>query len=174
MKRGALLVLALLSFGSVVSAQEQFLAPNDNLILEGIPRTPRSLADRVARYTDYRTVMFADWHPTKAEMLILTRFADTLQVHQVTTPGGARTQLTFEKDSIVGASYEPREGKYFVFSKSAGGSERYQLYRYDFDSGTITLLTDGKSHNSPPHWSSKGSRIAYTSTHGTAPIRTCT
>src|SRR5262249_10957938 len=86
-----------------------------------------------------------------------------------TMPGGARTQLTFEKDSIIGASYEPREGKYFVFSKSAGGNERYQLYRYDFDSGTITLLTDGKSRNSLPRWSRKGGRIAYTSTRRTGP-----
>jgi dipeptidyl aminopeptidase/acylaminoacyl peptidase len=97
-------------------------------------------------------------------MLILTRFADTSQVHRVTMAGGARTQLTFEKDSVTGASYEPREGKYFVFSKSAGGNERYQLYRYDLDSGTITILTDGKSRNSPPRWSRKGGRIAYTST----------
>jgi dipeptidyl aminopeptidase/acylaminoacyl peptidase len=164
MKRRALLVLLLLSCGSLASAQEPFLVPNDNLILQGVPKIPHNLVDRVARYSDFRAAGFADWHPTKAEMLILTRFADTMQVHQVAIPGGARTQLTFEKDSLLAAAYEPREGKYFVFSKSAGGSERYQLYRYDFDSGTITLLTDGKSRNSPPRWSRKGGRIAYTST----------
>ncbi len=146
------------------AAQEPFVVPGDNLILEGIPKIPLSLAGRVARYTDFRAAMFADWHPARAEMLILTRFADTTQVHQVTMPGGARTQLTFERDSIVAASYEPREGKYFVFNKSAGGSERYQLYRYDFDTGAIALLTDGKSRNGPPRWSRKGGRIAYTST----------
>jgi dipeptidyl aminopeptidase/acylaminoacyl peptidase len=164
MIRRAVLVFVLLICVPIAFAQETFLVPGDNLILEGVPKIPRSLPDRVARYTDFRAAMFADWHPSKAEMLILTRFADTMQVHQVSMPGGARTQLTFEKDSIAGASYEPREGKYFVFSKSVGGSERYQLYRYDFDSGAITLLTDGKSRNSPPRWSRKGSRIAYTST----------
>jgi dipeptidyl aminopeptidase/acylaminoacyl peptidase len=164
MKRHVLLLFVLLSCGPLAPAQEPFVAPGDNLILEGIPKIPRGLADRVTRYTDFRAAMFADWHPARAEMLILTRFADTSQVHQVAMPGGARTQLTFEKDGIVAASYEPREGKYFVFSKSAGGSERYQLYRYDFDTGTITLLTDGKSRNSPPRWSRKGGRIAYTST----------
>lgn len=164
MKRRALLVFVWLSCVSFASAQEPFLVPGDNLILEGVPRIPRRLGDRVARYTDFRAAMFADWHPSKAEMLILTRFADTPQVHQVRMPGGARTQLTFEKDSIVAASYEPRQGQYFVFSKSAGGNERYQLYRHDFDSGTITLLTDGKSRNSPPRWSRNSGRIAYTST----------
>jgi dipeptidyl aminopeptidase/acylaminoacyl peptidase len=157
-------VFAWLSFDAVASAQGPLLVPNDNLILEGVPPIPRSLEDQAARYTDFRAAAFADWHPAKAEMLILTRFADTSQVHHITKPGGARTQLTFEKDSIMGASYEPRHGKYFVFSKSAGGSERYQLYRYDFDRGTITRLTDGKSRNSSPHWGRKSGLIAYTST----------
>jgi dipeptidyl aminopeptidase/acylaminoacyl peptidase len=148
----------------VVAAQPKTVAPGDNLILEGIPPIPQALADRVARYTDFRSAILADWHPTKHEMLILTRFADTAQVHRVARPGGARTQLTFERDSVGGASYEPRGGKYFLFSKSAGGSERYQIYRRDLDTGAVTLLTDGKSRNGRPHWSREGNRIAYTST----------
>ena len=48
--------------------------------------------------------------------------------------------------------------------KGAGGNEFNQNYRYDFATGDITLLTDGKSRNSGPTWSNKGDRIAYTST----------
>jgi dipeptidyl aminopeptidase/acylaminoacyl peptidase len=157
-------VLVFLLCAPVAFAQGSYLVPGDNLVLEGVPKIPLSLVDRVARYTDFRAAQFADWHPTKREMLILTRFADTAQVHHVAMPGGARTQLTFERDAIAAASYEPREGKFFVFAKSAGGSERYQLYGYDLDTGRITLLTDGKSRNSPPQWSRKSGRIAYTST----------
>ncbi len=146
------------------AAQGPYLVPGDNLVLDGVPQIPLNLVDRVARYTNFRAAAFADWHPTRPEMLILTRFADTTQVHHVAMPGGARTQLTFEKDSVASASYEPRTGKYIVFGKSAGGSERYQLYRLDLDTETVTLLTDGKSRNSPPRWSHKGDRIAYTST----------
>jgi dipeptidyl aminopeptidase/acylaminoacyl peptidase len=157
-------VLVFLGGSAVASAQESYLVPGDNLVLDGVPRIPLNLVEKVARYTDFRAAMFADWHPTRPEMLILTRFGDTMQVHHVAMPGGARTQLTFEKDSIGSASYEPREGKYFIFTKGAGGGERFQLYRYDLDTGKITLLTDGKSRNSPPQWSRKGDRIAYTST----------
>jgi dipeptidyl aminopeptidase/acylaminoacyl peptidase len=167
MRPRVLALLVLLASCSLVWAQEKYIVPGDNLILDGVPPIPQSLAANVARYTDFRAALITDWHPTRPEMLILTRFADTMQVHHVAFPGGARTQLTFEKDSVAHASYEPRQGKYIVFSKSAGGSERYQLYRLDLDNGHITLLTDGKSRNSPPQWSHKGSTIAYTSTRRT-------
>ena len=55
-------------------------------------------------------------------------------------------------------------GAFFVFSKSAGGNEFNQNYRYDFATGEVTLLTDGKSRNSGPIWSHDGKRVAYTST----------
>ena len=97
-------------------------------------------------------------------MLILTRFGDTNQVHLVTQPGGARTQLTFFADRVNDASFDPRAGAFFVFSKSAGGNEFNQNYRYDFATGDVTLLTDGKSRNSTPTWSHDGTRFAYTST----------
>lgn len=159
--------LVLLALAPYASAQEKYLAPGDNLIVEGVPKVPLALVQRVGRYTNFRAAGLADWHPTKPEMLILTRFADTVQVHHVTKPGGARTQMTFERDSVGGASYEPRAGKYVLYSKSPGGSERYQLYRLDLATGQATRLTDGKSRNSPPRWSRTGGRIAYTSTRRT-------
>ena len=97
-------------------------------------------------------------------MLIGTRFADTVQVHEVKMPGGARTQLTFFPDRVSGAVYHPHAGDYFVFSKDIGGGEWYQLYRYDVASGETTLLTDGKSRNLGAHWSNRGDRLAYAST----------
>src|SRR5262249_14171921 len=114
MRTRACAVLVLLLCAPIASAQEGYLVPGDNLILEGVPKIPLSLVEKVARYTDFRAAAFADWHPTKQEMLILTRFADTAQVHHVAMPGGARTQLTFEKDNVGGASYEPRTRHFFV------------------------------------------------------------
>jgi hypothetical protein len=111
-----------------------------------------------------RTASLASWHPTRREMLITTRFGDTIQVHRVAMPGGARTQLTFFPDGIGSATFEPSKGDYFIFSKSIGGNEFNQNYRYDLATGDITLLTDGRSKNSGPTWNNKGDRIAYTST----------
>ena len=130
---------------------------------QGIPEIPAELIDKVNRYTEFRTAALDSWHPTKREMLIRTRFADTAQVHQVKFPGAARTQLTFFKDSIGSASYQPSAGNYFLFSKDNGGDENYQNYRYDTASGDITLLTDGKSRNTGGKWSHKGDQYAYES-----------
>jgi protease II len=148
-------------------AQGEFVVPNENLVAEGIPQVPAAIADVAGRYSDYRAAAFESWHPTKREMLIETRFGDTYQVHQVKFPGGARTQLTFFPDRVAGAEYQPVNGESFLFRKDVGGGEFFQIYRYDFATGNITLLTDGKSRNVSPHWSHQGDRIAYASTKRT-------
>ena len=157
-------VLAMLALATVTLAQSAEIVPNENLVAEGIPKIPASLAESVGRYSEFRTGTFASWHPTKREMLIETRFADTAQVHLVKFPGGARTQLTFFPDRIAGAAYQPVNGESFVFLKDIGGGEFFQIYRYDLATGDITLLTDGKSRNTDPRWSYQGDRIAYGST----------
>jgi dipeptidyl aminopeptidase/acylaminoacyl peptidase len=140
------------------------VAPGDNLVTENVPAIPAALARDVRRYTEFRAAYLADWHPTRREMLVITRFADTAQVHRVRFPGGARTQLTFFPEPVAGASYPRTRGDFFVFARGQGGNERYQNYRYDLATGAVTLLTDGKSRNSPGTWSRTGERLAYTST----------
>jgi len=164
----SLRVLAVILFAVPALAQSDEIVPNENLVVEGIPKIPASLAESVGRYSEFRNAGFASWHPTKREMLIETRFADTAQVHLVKFPGGARTQLTFFPDRIAGAEYQPGNGDSFFFVKDVGGGEFFQLYRYDLATGDITLLTDGKSRNTSPHWSYQGDRIAYGSTKRTA------
>ncbi len=157
-------LFAVLLFSAAAFAQSDFIAPNENLVAEGIPKIPAALADSVGRYSEFRAAFFASWHPTRREMLIETRFADTNQVHQVKFPGGARTQLTFFPDRIAGAAYEPVRGDSFLFVKDVGGGEFFQIYTYDLKTGNITLLTDGKSRNTSARWSYQGDRIAYGST----------
>jgi dipeptidyl aminopeptidase/acylaminoacyl peptidase len=164
MKSVVLPLVVLLVSVSRLIAQPGDLTPADNLVTENIPKIPASLVEEVGRYTDFRAAGLADWHPTKRQMLISTRFGDTAQVHQVAFPGGARTQLTFFPDSVGGALYQPTQGNYLIFAKGSGGNERYQTYRYDFATGKVTLLTDGKSRNSLGRWSSAGDQVVYSST----------
>ena len=145
-------------------ATAQNISPPDNLVVEGIPTIPQKLVEDVDRYTEFRAAGLSDWHPTKREMLIYTRFADTVQVHHVKMPGGARKQLTFFKDGVSDSSFERTHGDYFVFAKDTGGNEFDQYYRYDLKTGDVTLLTDGKSRNGNAIWSNKGDKLAYTST----------
>jgi dipeptidyl aminopeptidase/acylaminoacyl peptidase len=158
------LALLCLPCPATVSSEPPTLTPGDNLILEGVQPIPRSVADRASRYTEYRGAAVFGWHPLRRELLIGTRFGDTVQVHEVKMPGGARTQLTFFPDRVAAASYHPHTGDYFVFSKDVGGGEWYQLYRYDVATGQSALLTDDKSRNTGARWSNRGDRLAYSST----------
>ncbi len=146
---------------------EPTIAPADNLIVEGIRPIPASVADEVRPYTEIRSASFRSWHPTRREMLIGTRFADTAQIHYVKFPGGTRTQLTFFPDRVSGGEFQPTTGESFVYSKDRGGDEFFQFYRYDLASGQSTLLTDGKSRNTGMVWSNRGDRIVYGSTRRT-------
>src|SRR2546421_84747 len=129
----------------------------------GPPPVPAAIAEAARPYSEFRAAGFWDWHPTRREMIIGTRFGDAPQLHRVRSPGGDRTQLTFFPDPVSGASYQPTDGRYIVFTKDVGGAEFFQKYRYDVATGEITLLTDGKSRNVGGAWSHKGDRYAYMS-----------
>ena len=154
-------------FALAVFAQTGDVKPPESLVIEGVPPIPAALAERVGRYTDFRAAGFSSWHPTRREMLIGTRFANVTQAHLVKSPGGARTQMTFSPDRVSGAKFDPKTGNSFIFSKDVGGNEFFQLYRYDFGDGTVTLLTDGRSRNTGARWSNGGDLIAYGSTRRT-------
>jgi len=149
------------------SAQDGTIAPAENLIVAAVPAIPASLVETAGRYGSYRSATLADWNPTRREMLIATRFADTAQLHLVKMPGGERQQLTFFADAVTGGRFHPNGGDYILFEKDVGGGEWYQLYRYDVATGNVTLLTDGKSRNLMGPWSSGGDQLAYMSTRRT-------
>lgn len=151
-------------FAGGTLAESAIIAPGDNLVVEGIPSIPATLADEVGRYTEFRSAGISSWHPSRREMLISTRFGETNQVHLLKMPGGARTQLTFSQERSGGALYRPKTGDSFVFNKDIGGNEFFQYYRYDLADGGITLLTDGKSRNTGWNWSNAGDRAVYNST----------
>ena len=163
------LLVAAATTGSPVQAQQvappAAIRPTENLIVEGIPEIPAGLADEVRRYTEARSAAFVGWHPTRVEMLIGTRFGNTAQIHEVRMPGGARRQLTFFAEPIGAADWDPREGKFFLFTRDSGGNEFGQMYRLDVATGDVTLLSDGgRSQNGGWVWDRGGDRIAYSST----------
>lgn len=148
-------------------ADDNVVKPNSNLVVDGIPPIPEVLTQKMERYTELRSATFSDWHPSRKEMLISTRFGNTNQIHLVSAPGAARQQLTFFKEPVSNAWFHPHGGDYVVFQKDVGGGEWNQLYRFDLKTSESTLLTDGKSRNSALVWSTRGDQIAYTSTRRT-------
>ena len=147
-------------------AQDRVLPIPRNVTVDGVPPIPLSLVEAVAPYGQFRRAQLVAWHPTERRLIITTTFANVPQLHQVKFPGGARTQLTFFSDGVAlrpGAAFAGG-GRALVFQKdTAGGGEANQLFQYDFSTGAVTMLTDGKSRNGIPAVS-KGGRIAYDST----------
>src|SRR3954462_11959317 len=154
--RAAIFALAV----STVSAVE----PPENLVVDQAPAIPDELARKIGPYLEARTATFWDWHPVRREALIGTRFAETMQAHQVAFPGGARKQLTFLPEPVAGATFRPRSADYLVFQQDTGGGEFFQLFRMDPNSPAPTLITDGKSRNEIGPWSKPGTLLAYSST----------
>lgn len=162
----------LLLLPAAALAQQAVVPIPAGVRMDGVPPIPAAIAEGLAPYGSFRTATFQAWHPAERRMLITTRFGEVPQIHQILTPGGARTQLTFFPDGVTGAASYDRSGRQMVIQKdTAGGSRAFQLFRYDFVSGSMTLLTDGKSLNSAAVWANRSNLIAYTSTKRTGADR---
>ncbi|RYD16335.1 MAG: S9 family peptidase [Lysobacteraceae bacterium] len=137
-------------------------APPTGRVSENIPSIPDTLAARLQRYANTRSAGLGGWLADGSGLLVTTRLGNTVQVHRVRAPGGAREQLTFYDEPVSFVAANPvRAG--FVFGRDAGGSEFWQLYWYDLATHEVRLLTDGTSRNADPLWSSDGRLLAYTS-----------
>lgn len=134
-----------------------------NRISENIPAPSAELLEQLNRYQNTRGANFAGWSGNDA-ILVTTRFGETNQVHVVRQPLGMREQLTFYREPTVAVQAQPGRGG-FVFGKDEGGSEFWQLYRYDLATREATRITDGqRSRNESPLWSHDGTQVAFTST----------
>jgi dipeptidyl aminopeptidase/acylaminoacyl peptidase len=153
----------LLALAASPAALGQFVAPNANLVADGIPPVPRTVADRVHAYSEFRPQRALSWHPAKRELLIARRAGDASQVFRVGAPGGKPEQYTSFPDPVGSATYPPVPADHFLFVKDEGGNERYQVWRYDIQDRKTTRLTDPAQRHSGPTWSVDGKRIAYTS-----------
>ena len=50
---------------SLAAAQEPVVTPPPSLTVEGIPPIPQSIADGLARYSQFRQAQMQAWHPSK-------------------------------------------------------------------------------------------------------------
>jgi dipeptidyl aminopeptidase/acylaminoacyl peptidase len=157
--------LFLLVNASIQAQKTAIIRPGDNLIVKNIPELSTEIATEVRRYTESRSASAVDWHPTRREMLITTRFGNTAQLHYLKNPMGARTQITFFEEPVGNATFEPTSGNYFIFTRDVGGNEFAQMYRYDLSDGRTTLISDGgRSQNGNIRWNKTGDRILFSST----------
>jgi dipeptidyl aminopeptidase/acylaminoacyl peptidase len=139
--------------------------------VEGIPPIPQSLADAISPYAGFRQAVLSNWHPTERRMLVNTRLGDTFQAYALSAPRAEPTQMTFQPRSVgtwspgqgAGAAWFAEAGRSVLFRQDDNGNQLFQLYLLRAGAEPV-LLTDGKSRNGVPVWSTKGDRVAYTST----------
>ncbi|HPJ09218.1 MAG TPA: S9 family peptidase [Flavobacterium sp.] len=164
--KSALLLLWSLSAATAFGQQKNNLVvPNENLIAQGIPDISKELSNAVKKYAEARGAGLSAIHPSGNEIIINTRFGSTSQLHRVVMPLGMREQLTFFDEPVAGATYEPTQGSYLVYSRDAGGNEFGQLYKLDLKTLESKLLTDGgRSQNGGIEWRRDGKGFFFTST----------
>ena len=143
------------------STSAAVVAPNANLVVQGIPPVPAGLAEQVAKYTDFRGHSFVEWHPTLREMLVSHRKAggSTAQLFRVAAPLAEPEALTDGNEPVRSASYEPLKGEYVVFERSSGGDEAAQVYKLDLASKQVSLLTDPKERHDIQGWLHNSSQL---------------
>ncbi|NBX97031.1 MAG: S9 family peptidase, partial [Betaproteobacteria bacterium] len=141
------------------------IAPNANLLVQGIPPIPASLAAQVDKYTDFRGHGFVTWHPTKPEMIVTHRAPGSSVTHlfRLAQPLGRLEPLTEGPDPVSSAHYEPKEGRFLIYARATGGNEVSQLYRLDLPSRQSTLLTNPDERHAFETWFSKSGRFLFSS-----------
>jgi acetyl esterase/lipase len=148
--------------GAAAAALE---AAPESIVARHVPPIPRRLAEDLRPYENMRGASLADWHPAGRRMLILTRFAQATQLHEVALPLGARTQLTFYDEPVTSSSYRPGDPAQVVVSVNEGGAENYQLLLLDRQrsAGRPRRFSDGVHRYESPLWSHSGKLLAYVS-----------
>jgi len=111
--------------------------------LENVPDIPDAVLRTAAAYATARAVTHADWFDD-GTLLVQTRFGAVEQLHRVTMPGGARTQLTFGSEPVA-IGYTTK-GQHIAFIRDSGGNEQFQIYTQGL-TGEPVALTDLDSRN---------------------------
>ena len=159
--------LGLTLLAGACHAADQTIAPNEHLSAQGIPPIAQSIAERAAKYNDFRGRALLDWHPKQRMMLISTRSkGSTPQLHLLRKAKGELEQLTDFPDPVRVGHFDPVKGDFIVFEKDDGGTEANQLYRLDLGKTKTApvLLTDPKEKHAGGPFSHRGDTLILSST----------
>lgn len=139
--------------GEAASARPRIEGLRDlgDQVVAGVPDVRPEVRERMLQYLNVRSASFVDSEDENgklANLLISTRFGNAAQLHRVTQPGGARTQLTFFDEPVGSAAYVPGSGgTRVILLRDAGGSEDFQVYHFDLKAGRAQMLTAGKGQH---------------------------
>ena len=160
--RRSLAAALLAAVALAARAEGDFLSPPASLVLDGLPPIPAEIAARTAPYTEFRTGTLLDWHPARREVLVRLRLGNADQLHRVAEPGVAPEPLTDHPDAVSAGRYEPRAGKWLLFTRGTGGDEVYRIHRQDPVTKEIAPVSPPDRRAGVPEFNRKGDRIVLT------------
>src|ERR1044071_10487534 len=135
-------VACILAANLTLAAQTDEIAPGPNIAVEGIPKIPSSLAQKVNQYKGAYGYPVAGWDTTKKELWIKILASTGTWVSRVETPGSVpKPLMTIPVGGIYDLYYQP-QGKYLVYNKDNRGDESFQFYLYDIASRQSKSITD--------------------------------
>ena len=157
--------LFVLLLTGITSADEVLrrTANDGQLLMEDIPEIPDELPPILNRYQEIHTARFAGWSKDSRNIFIKTQPGNVTQLHRVSEPGGARSQITFGKEPVGEVVAQPN-GNLLALTRDRGGDEFDQVYILDPDNGLIRKLTNGTALNNRLAWDRTGENLAYRST----------
>lgn len=158
----AVVCLAVAACSTVQMQPQTEVSRHGALVLKDVPDVPEALVERLRQYQNTRSAYLHGW--AGRSLLIGTRFSETSQVHRLRQAMGAREQITFFDEPILGVYTSAANEQGFLYSKDIGGSEFYQLFYFDWATASHRLLTDGSSRYGSVIWSKAGDAFAYYTT----------
>jgi dipeptidyl aminopeptidase/acylaminoacyl peptidase len=141
------------------------LAPPAAMRAEGVPPLSQAVMAPIQRYSQVIGHTVADWHPQRREMLVNHRLpgSSTTQLFRLRSPLGALEPLTDGADPVSGARWEPRQGRFIVFSRGTGGDEVFQLFRLDPETRATTQITPAGQRHAFNAWLPSKGQVVHTS-----------
>jgi dipeptidyl aminopeptidase/acylaminoacyl peptidase len=134
------------------------------LIYDGIPDRPSEAGETLDAYLSARQATPLGFNP-KGQLVIVTRFGETDQLHLVDHPMGERRQITFLREPITQAAFSPDPNRdAFFYERDTAGDGNMQIYYQRAGDAPARRLTDGKSVNGGALWSNAGHEIAWFTT----------
>jgi len=67
---GVLFLSGILFFPVPARSADDAVVPNEQLVLDGLPAIPKTLADRALPYMESRARFFQAWNPMRPEMIV--------------------------------------------------------------------------------------------------------
>lgn len=162
MKSRFLLSLILSILAEAAWPQSAEIVPPASVIHEGIPPVPASLGTETAPYRRSPGSSLIGWDPENPQVIISGYCLGVRCASRVVSPGQSPQFLLKLPNRYRDISLEPG-GRFLVYNTPVDENFLDQIYRYDLNTKETTLLTDGKSRNRYPLFSSSGKLLSYSS-----------